>query len=47
MGVLVKTIKVAPGTMQTRIDLIGVAPGMYAIWWGDGNSAATKTILVQ
>lgn len=47
MGILVKTIKVDPGIMQTRIDLTGVAPGMYVIWWGDGNSAASKTILVQ
>jgi len=47
MGVLVKTIRVSPGIMQTRIDLAGVAPGMYAIWWSDGNSVATKTILVQ
>jgi hypothetical protein len=43
----VKTIKVDPGTMQTRINLTGITPGIYVIWWGDGNSAASKTILVQ
>lgn len=47
MGILVKTIRVSPGIMQTRIDLAGVAPGIYAIWWSDGNSVATKTIMVQ
>jgi hypothetical protein len=47
MGTLVKTIKVDPGTMQTRINLTGITPGIYVIWWGDGNSAASKTILVQ
>jgi hypothetical protein len=47
MGDLVKYVKVIPGNSQTRLDLSGVAPGIYVIWWGDGANAFSKRILIK
>ncbi|MCS3801553.1 beta strand repeat-containing protein [Niastella sp. OAS944] len=47
MGNLVQNVKIIPGNSQTRLDLSGVAPGIYMIWWGDGSSSFSKTVLIK
>jgi phage gp37-like protein len=47
MGNLVKNVKVIPGNSQTRLDLSGVAPGVYIIWWGDGANASSKRVFIK
>jgi hypothetical protein len=47
MGNVVKEIKVGPGTSQTRIDLSGVAPGIYVLWWGDGTISFNRRIMIR
>jgi hypothetical protein len=47
MGYLVENVKVIPGSSHTRLDLSGIAPGIYVIWWGDGTSAFSKTVLIK
>ncbi|HTE23572.1 IPT/TIG domain-containing protein [Flavitalea sp.] len=47
MGNIVQNVKVIQGNSQTKLDLTGVAPGIYIIWWGDGASAFSKTVLIK
>jgi large repetitive protein len=46
-GVIIKEVSLAPNTIQTRINLSGVAPGSYIIWWGDGKQSVTRALLVK
>jgi hypothetical protein len=47
MGIPVQSINVIPGNSQTKLDLTGIKPGIYVIWWSDGVSAFSKRVLIK
>lgn len=47
MGRMVKLITVTRDAVQTRIDINGIAPGIYKMIWSDGKNIQSKTLAIQ
>lgn len=45
-GMVVQTISVPAGVAQFRINVPGLLPGTYRLYWSDGDKIAYQTILV-
>jgi hypothetical protein len=46
-GNVVRVMKVSPNATQTRLNLVGVKPGIYKLTWSDGTRAVSVTLLVN
>ncbi|HWB90475.1 MAG TPA: T9SS type A sorting domain-containing protein, partial [Puia sp.] len=46
-GRTIAQFKVGENTTQIRVELQGVAPGVYTLVWSDGSNRQTQALVVK
>jgi hypothetical protein len=47
MGRVVKTVNVNKNAVQTRVDIKGIAHGVYKLVWKDGGKLISQTLIIK